>query len=73
MIIWSCVVSGTPASRQKPKPKPTSQTIVSKSTKASVASIPEICRDPTLDAITRTKDGSTYAFKGMMYFNTIKC
>lgn len=55
---------GTPASRRKPKPKPTKQSLVPKPTKASVASIPEICQDPTIDAITRTKDGSTYAFKG---------
>lgn len=59
---------GTPASRRKPKPKPTKQSLVPKPTKASVASIPEICQDPTIDAITRTKDGSTYAFKGKYHY-----
>lgn len=55
---------GTPASRRKPNPKPTKQSLEPKPTKSAVASIPEICQDPAIDAITRTKDGSTYVFKG---------
>ncbi|XP_061185416.1 matrix metalloproteinase-24-like [Saccostrea echinata] len=59
---------GTPASRRKPKPKPTKQVIVPKPTKATVTKIPEICRDPSIDAITRTKDGNTYVFKGNYHY-----
>ncbi|XP_048747767.2 matrix metalloproteinase-16-like isoform X2 [Ostrea edulis] len=63
---------GTPASRRKPKskprPRPTQKTVLPRPTKATVASIPEICRDPSIDAITKTQDGSTYVFKGRHHY-----
>ncbi|XP_060082565.1 matrix metalloproteinase-16-like [Ylistrum balloti] len=41
-------------------------------TRAPVYNIPEICRNPTIDAITRTKDGSTYVFKGTYHYRLNK-
>ncbi|KAJ8310167.1 hypothetical protein KUTeg_012032 [Tegillarca granosa] len=37
-------------------------------TKSPVKDMPAICVDPRLDAITRTIDGTTYAFKGKYYY-----
>ncbi|OWF43599.1 matrix metalloproteinase-16-like [Mizuhopecten yessoensis] len=54
----------TPVPTTRPKPRVT--------TRPPVFNIPEICRNPTIDAITRTKDGSTYVFKGIYHYRLTK-
>ncbi|XP_050405986.1 matrix metalloproteinase-16 isoform X2 [Patella vulgata] len=39
-----------------------------KPTRSPTITVPSICNDPTIDAITRTTDGLTYVFKGQKYY-----
>ncbi|XP_069105434.1 matrix metalloproteinase-24-like [Argopecten irradians] len=52
-----------------PTPRPTRPQVTRR---PSVVNIPEICRNPTIDAMTRTKDGSTYVFKGIYHYRLNK-